>query len=59
MSESRANDVDEAVALSRQAIAKVAHLNRTPREGVTTNGIVSVLNDAVRRTEALGGEEGE
>ena len=59
MSESRANDVDEAVALIQQAIEKVEHLNRTPREGVTTNGIVSVLNDAVRRIEALGGEEGE
>jgi hypothetical protein len=59
MSASRANDVEEAVALIQQAIKKVETLNRTPPEGVTTNGIVAVLNDAIRRIEALGGEEGE
>ena len=59
MSDSRATDVDEAVALIRQAMEKVETLHRTPREGVTTNGIVVVLNDAIRRLESLGDEEGD
>ena len=59
MGNSRANDVDDAVALIRQAMEKVETLNRTPGEGVTTNGIVVVLNDVIRRIEALGADEGE
>ncbi len=59
MSEARANEVEEAVALIRQAMEKVEHRTRTPREGVTANGIVAVLNDAMRRIEEPGGGEGE
>ena len=59
MGDSRATDVDEAVALIRQAMEKVETLHRTPRDGVITNGIVVVLNDAIRRIEALGDEEGD
>ena len=59
MGDSRATDVDEAVALIRQAMEKVETLHRTPRDEVTTNGIVVVPNDAIRRIEALGDEEGD
>jgi hypothetical protein len=38
MSEARTNDVEAAVALIRQATGKIENLNRTPREGVATNG---------------------
>ena len=47
------------MALVQQAIEKVEHLHRSPQESVTTNGIVQVLTDAVRRIEALDGDEGE
>ena len=59
MFESRANAVDDAVALIRQATEEVEHLNRTPQEAVTTDGIVVDLNDAIRGIEALGDEEDE
>ena len=50
--------MDAAAALVRQAIENVEHLHRSPREAVTTNSSVTVLTDAVRRSEALDGEEG-
>ena len=53
MSTTRATEADKAVALIRQAIETVEHLHRTPPECVTTNGIVTVLNDVVRRIEGL------
>ena len=59
MSEARSKDVDAAVALIRQAMEKIENLNRTPREGVTTNGITVMLQDVIRRIEALDGDEGE
>jgi hypothetical protein len=59
MSETRANDVDAAVALIRQAMEKIKHLDGSPRDGVATNGITVVLHDVIRRIEALGGDEGE
>ena len=59
MSEARSKDVDAAVALIRQAMEKIEHLNRTPQEGVATNGITVMLQDVIRRIEALDGDEGE
>jgi hypothetical protein len=59
MTNARTQEVDAAAAHVEQAIEKVEHLNRSPRESVTTNGIVTVLTDAERRIEALDGEEGE
>ena len=50
--------MDAAAVLVRQTIDKVQHLHRPPREAVTINGSVTVLTDAVRRIEALDGEEG-
>jgi hypothetical protein len=44
--------VNAAAALVRQAIAKAEHLHRSPREAVMTNGIVTVLTDAVRGAAA-------
>jgi hypothetical protein len=58
MTTARTQEVDAAAALVRQAIDKVQHLHGSPREAVTTNGIVTVLTDAVRRIEALDGDEG-
>ncbi len=60
MSEARTTRyADAAVALIHQAMAKVESLHRTPQEGVSTNGIVTVLSDTIRRIEALGGDGGE
>jgi hypothetical protein len=59
MSEARTNDVEAAVALIRQATEKIENLYRTPREGVATNGIMVMLQDIIRRIEALDGDEGE
>jgi hypothetical protein len=59
MSETRTDDVEAAVALIHQAMEKIEHLNRTPREGVATNGITVMLQDIIRRIEALDGDEGE
>jgi hypothetical protein len=59
MTNARTQEVDAAAALVQQAIEKVERLHRSPQESVTTNGIVQVLTDAVRRIEALDGEEGE
>jgi hypothetical protein len=59
MSEARSKNVDATVALIRQAMEKIEHLNRTPREGVTTNGITVMLEDIIQRIEALDGDEGE
>jgi hypothetical protein len=38
---------------------KVEHLNRMPQAGITTNGVATVLEDVIRRIEALGGDDGE
>jgi hypothetical protein len=51
--------VEAAVALIHQAMETIEHLNRTPREGVATNGITVMLQDIIRRIEALDGDEGE
>jgi hypothetical protein len=59
VSESRAKDADEAVALIREATKKVETLKRTPSEGVTTDGIAVVLDSAIERIEALRDDEGE
>jgi hypothetical protein len=59
MSEARTTDIDAAVTHIQQAVEKVENLNRTPQEGVSTNGIVPVLSDAVRRIKVLGGDDGE
>jgi hypothetical protein len=59
VSESRAKDADEAVALIREATEKVETLKRTPSEGVTTDGIAVVLDSAIERIEALRDDEGE
>jgi hypothetical protein len=37
----------------------VEHLHRSPQEGVSTNGIGTVLTDTVRRSETLGGDDDE
>ncbi len=58
VSETRANDVEAAVALVRQAMEKIENLNRTPREGVATDGITVMLEDIIRRIQALDGDEG-
>jgi hypothetical protein len=50
--------VEAAVALVRQAMEKIENLNRMPREGVTTNGMTVMLQDVIRRIEALDGEAG-
>ncbi len=57
MSESRAKDVDAVVALIRQAMEKVEHLPETPQERVSADGLLTVLNDAIRRTEAIRDDE--
>jgi hypothetical protein len=59
VSESRAKEADEAVALIREATEKVETLKRTPSEGVTTDGIAVVLDSAIERIEALRDDEGE
>jgi hypothetical protein len=59
VSESRAKDADEAVALIREATEKVETLKRTPSEGVTTDGIAVVLDSAIERIKALRDDEGE
>jgi Ni,Fe-hydrogenase III large subunit len=59
MSAARTTEVAAAVALIRQAMEKIENLNRTPREGVATNGITVMLQDIIRRIEALDGDEGE
>jgi hypothetical protein len=59
VSESRAKDADEAVALIREATEKVETLKRTPSEGVKTDGIAVVLDSAIERIEALRDDEGE
>ena len=51
-------DVEAAVALIHQAMEKIENLNRTPQEGVATNGITVMLVDIIRRIEALGDDEG-
>jgi hypothetical protein len=55
----RASEADEAVALIRQAMENVEHRQRPLQESVTTNGMVMVLNDAVRGIEGPGAEEGD
>ena len=53
MSESRANDVDAAVVLIRQAMEKVIGLADTPDQRIAANSIETVLDDVIRRIEAL------
>jgi hypothetical protein len=59
VSETRANDVEAAVALVRQAMEKITHLDGPPGDEVTVDGIRVVLQDVIRRIEALGDQEGE
>ena len=59
MSETRANDVEAAVALIHQTMETIKHLDGPPGDEVTVDGIRVVLQDVIRRIEALGGDEGE
>jgi hypothetical protein len=59
LSEARTNDVAAAVAHIEQAMEIVERLHRSPREGISTNGIVTVLSETVRRIKALEGDDGE
>ena len=59
MSEARTKDVEAAVALIRQAMETITHLDGQPRDEVTVDGIRVVLQDVIRRIEALGDQEGE
>jgi hypothetical protein len=59
MSEARTSDVEAAVALIRQVMEMIKHLDGPPRDEVTVDGIRVVLQDVIRRIEALGGDEGE
>ena len=58
MAKTRANEADKAVALIRGAIETVEHLEPSPREGVRTNGIATLLTEAIRRIEAVRDKEG-
>jgi len=59
VSETRAKDVEAAVVLNRQAIETSKHLDGPPGDEVTVDGIRVVLQDVIRRIEALGDQEGE
>lgn len=59
MSETRASEVAAAVALIRPVLEMVKTLPETPQERVSTDGIVVMLNDVIRRIETLGDDEGE
>jgi hypothetical protein len=59
MSEARTTAIDAAGTHIQQAMEKIETLNRTPQDGVATNGIATVLEDVIRRIEGLGGGDGE
>ena len=59
MSAARTREVEAAVALVRQAMEKLKHLDGPPGDEVTVDGIRVVLQDVIRRIEALGDQEGE
>ena len=55
MSKAHGSAVDAAIVLIREAMAT---LDRTPQERLATDGIATVLEDVIRRIEALGGDDG-
>ena len=59
MSAARTKDIDAAVALIRQAVDTIKHLDGPSGDEVTVDGITVVLQDVIRRIEALGDAEGE
>jgi hypothetical protein len=58
MSVARTRDIDAAVAVIRQAVDTIKHLDSPSRNEVAVDGITVVLHDVIRRIEALG-DEGE
>jgi len=59
MSKTQTNDIDAAVTHIRQAIDTIKHLDGPSRDEVAVDGIAVVLQDVIRRIEALGDDEGE
>ena len=59
MSDTRANDVDAAVGLIRQAMEKVQTLPETTQERGKADGIAVMLDSVITRIEALGDDESE
>jgi hypothetical protein len=58
MSVARTRDIDAAVAVIRQAVDTIKHLDGPSRNEVAVDGITVVLHDVIRRIEALG-DKGE
>jgi hypothetical protein len=59
MSEARTKDVDAAVTHIQRAIDTIKHLDGPSRDEVAVDDIAVVLQDVIRRIEALGDDEGE
>ena len=59
MSKSRTREIDAAVTHIQQAIDTIKHLDSPSRHEVAVDGIAVVLQDAIRRIEALGDDESE
>ena len=59
MSETRTKDIDAAVALIREAVDTLEHLDGQAHNEVAVDGITTVLQDVIQRIEALGDDEGK